>query len=185
MTNGGRQVGHELTLFFIACRQLWRAYSSVALSVIEAFSTLDTGQFALASSASFTNSSPERPGTLPCVVSAIVAMRQPPPSCSMVRSALVCSVSGGCPAPLRRNASAIVKQPACAAAMSSSGLVPLPSPNRAVNEYGVSASVPLWVVRAPRPSLPEPLHAAVAFLLIVAMSRLQTRIGASAGSRGH
>ena len=50
--------------------------------------------------------------------------------------------------------SAMVKQPACAAAISSSGLVPLPSPKRATNEYGVSLSVALCVVSAPLPSLP-------------------------------
>ena len=38
--------------------------------------------------------------------------------------ALVSSRSGGCPALPRPKESAIAKQPACAAAMSSSGLVP-------------------------------------------------------------
>ena len=38
------------------------------------------------------------------------------------------------PALFKKNETAIVKQPACAAAMSSSGLVPLPSPKRALNE---------------------------------------------------
>ena len=37
----------------------------------------------------------------------------------------------------------MVKQPACAAAKSSSGLVPLPCSNRLWNEYGVLTSVPL------------------------------------------
>src|SRR6516225_4321807 len=65
----------------------------------------------------------------------------------------------------------MLKQPACAAAISSSGLVPLPSPKRAVNEYGVSFSVALWVARLPLPSLPLPCHSALACRLI-AMSDL-------------
>src|SRR5262249_3904786 len=142
---------------------------------MEGLSTLETGQVALASSACLRNSSRDTPETFPRKVSAIAEIFQPPPSCSMLRSALVSSFSGGCPAPLRRKASAMVKQPACAAAISSSGLVPLPSPNRVVKEYGVSASVPLWVVSAPRPSLPEPLQAAVALRLIVATNYLRKR----------
>jgi hypothetical protein len=45
-------------------------------------------------------------------------------------------------------------QPACATAISSSGFVPLASPNRALKPWGVSFRVPLWVVRLPVPSLP-------------------------------
>src|ERR1700722_11054173 len=61
------------------------------------------------------------------------------------------------------------KQPACAAAINSSGLVPLPSPKRALKPYGVSWSVALWVVRLPLPSLPEPDHAALAWRLMLAI----------------
>src|SRR5258708_15146161 len=56
--------------------------------------------------------------------------------------------------------SAIEKQPACAAAISSSGLVPLPSAKRLVNEYWVSDSTPLSVEIVPLPSLRLPLHSA-------------------------
>src|SRR4051794_2782257 len=66
----------------------------------------------------------------------------------------------------------MLKQPACAAAINSSGLVPLPSPNRALNEYGVSFSVALCVVRLPLPSLPLPCHSALACRLMLAMEHL-------------
>jgi hypothetical protein len=44
----------------------------------------------------------------------------------------VCRLSGACPAPLSWKAVATLKQPACAAAISSSGFVPVASPNRAL-----------------------------------------------------
>ena len=66
-----------------------------------------------------------------------------PSTVSIVSRASVSMAVAVKPALLSVNDSAIVKQPAWAAAMSSSGFVPLPSPNRALNEYGVSRSVPL------------------------------------------
>src|SRR6202012_2364079 len=66
----------------------------------------------------------------------------------------------------------MLKQPACAAAISSSGLVPLPSPNRAVNEYGVSFRVALCVVRLPLPSLPLACQTALARRLMLSMEVL-------------
>src|SRR5438105_5827457 len=65
------------------------------------------------------------------------------------------------------NERAIVKQPACAAAISASGLVPLPSPKRATNENGVSLSVPLWVAIVPAPSFAVPCQRAEALRCIV------------------
>ena len=56
--------------------------------------------------------------------------------------------------------SAIEKQPACAAAISSSGLVPLPFSKRVLNEYCVSASTPLSEEMVPLPSLRPPFHTA-------------------------
>jgi hypothetical protein len=52
----------------------------------------------------------------------------------------------------------MVKQPACAAAKSSSGLVPLPCSNRLWNEYGVLARVPLAVEIVPAPVFKSPCH---------------------------
>ena len=57
-----------------------------------------------------------------------------PSTGSIVRCASVSIAVAVKPALLSVNDSAIVKQPACAAASSSSGLVPLPSPKRALNE---------------------------------------------------
>ena len=75
-------------------------HSSVASSVIVAFSSFDTGQPALAASASFTNSSFDIPGTLPFSVSATAAIYHPPSTCSSDTWALVSRFSGGLPAPL-------------------------------------------------------------------------------------
>src|SRR6188472_769717 len=62
------------------------------------------------------------------------------------------------------NASAIAKQLACAAAISSSGLVPwtpASSTKRLDAEYGWSLIAPLLVEIAPLPSLPAPRQTAV------------------------
>src|SRR5271163_1363742 len=56
----------------------------------------------------------------------------------------------------------MVKQPACAAAISSSGLVPTPLSKREPNEYWVSLRVVLWVVMLPLPSLSPPCQMALA-----------------------
>jgi hypothetical protein len=51
---------------------------------------------------------------------------------------------------------AIEKQPACAAPISSSGLVPLASSNRVWKDYCVSASTPLALEIVPWPDLRSP-----------------------------
>src|SRR5258707_1127666 len=61
---------------------------------------------------------------------------------------------------------AMVKQPAWAAAISSSGFVPMPDSNRVANEYGVALSTPLWVVSAPLPFFRSPCHSADAVRFI-------------------
>jgi hypothetical protein len=53
-----------------------------------------------------------------------------------------------------------VKHPACAAAISSSGYVPVPSSKRVLNDYSVSWSTPLCVEIVPRPSFNPPFHTA-------------------------
>ena len=50
----------------------------------------------------------------------------------------------------------MVKQPAWAAAISSSGFVPTPSSKRDLNEYCVSFNVVVSVLSFPAPSLSEP-----------------------------
>src|ERR1700685_4125452 len=56
----------------------------------------------------------------------------------------------------------MVKQPACAAARSSSGLVPLPSSNLLWKEYAVFERVPLAVEIEPVPDFRSPCHFACA-----------------------
>ena len=57
---------------------------------------------------------------------------QAPLTLSSVTAASVSMASAVKPALFSMNESAIVKQPACAAPINSSGLVPLPSPKRAL-----------------------------------------------------
>jgi hypothetical protein len=60
---------------------------------------------------------------------------KPSPTLSMWTPAVVSTLSGSYPALPSSPASAIEKQPACAPAISSSGLVPGPSSKRDPNEY--------------------------------------------------
>src|SRR6267142_3872848 len=68
----------------------------------------------------------------------------------------------------------MVKQPACAAAISSSGLVPFSFSNLVLKEYGVPASTPDSVERLPLPARPVPRQTAFALrimLLILSVVR--------------
>ena len=93
------------------------------------------------------------------------AIDQSKPCCAMVITDSTCSAVGGKPAPVSWNDSAMAKHPACAAAISSSGLVPLrpsASANRIFVEYGCPANTPLGVVKLPAPSNPVPCQTAFA-----------------------
>src|SRR6202035_3759763 len=83
------------------------------------------------------------------------------------RRAVVSIESAVAPALVISPLSAMVKQPACAAAISSSGLVPTPSAKRALKLYCVSFNVPLWVEIVPLPSLRLPCQTADALRSIV------------------
>src|SRR6202035_3671456 len=61
----------------------------------------------------------------------------------------------------------MVKQPACAAAISSSGLVPFSFSTRVLKEYGVSASTPDSVERFPLPARPVPRQTAFALRIML------------------
>src|SRR5207302_11170251 len=104
--------------------------SSFASSEIFALSARDTGQFALASAAISSNFFLSMPGTLAVICRSTVVMVQLPDTCSSVSAAVVASVSGVKPALPSAADVAMVKQPACAAAISSSGLVPMPFSKR-------------------------------------------------------
>src|SRR5215213_7273664 len=90
----------------------------------------------------------------------MLGILNPSPVFSRPTLAVVSIRVGGLPALLRAPESAIEKHPACAAAMSSSGLVPLPSSKRDLNEYGPSqAPEPIFIV--PLPCIMSPSQTAV------------------------
>src|SRR5918993_644464 len=81
------------------------------------------------------------------------------------------------PAPSSCAESAIEKQPACAAAINSSGFVPLPSSKRVLKEYCVSERTLLSVEIVPLPSLSPPLQTADALrfiFLLLCLARVLT-----------
>src|SRR6478672_7661268 len=82
---------------------------------------------------------------------------------------------GLCPARPSAAASAIEKQPACAAPISSSGLVPEPSSNRDTNEYAPS-NAPLPTRILPAPSFNEPFHSALAPRTAIDASRDESEL---------
>src|SRR5215813_2745135 len=128
-------------LFPLAARQ-----ASFQSSAISALRTLEIGQPAFAPSAIFPNCSLVMLGTLASSVSADREILKPGPSGSSVTRAVVAMLVGVKPAAVSANASAMEKHPACEAASSSSGLVPLVSPKRVLKPYGVVVRTPLWVV---------------------------------------
>ncbi|PAV74863.1 hypothetical protein WR25_01079 [Diploscapter pachys] len=138
-------------------------------------STLDTGQPAFASLAIRSNSSRSMPSTWPVSVRSDRVMVNPSPSFSSVTFALVSRLPCVLPAPASAKASAIVKQPAWAAAISSSGLVPGPSSNRVLKPYWASVSRPDWVEIWPLPSLPRPSYRADALRVVIYVSSCFTR----------
>src|SRR5512139_3125863 len=84
----------------------------------------------------------------------------PASSFSNVTVAVVSSFSATRPAAPNCPDSAIVKQPACAAAISSSGLVPLPLSNLVEKEYWVCDNTPLSVDTVPLPDFKSPCQIA-------------------------
>src|SRR5258708_15236469 len=82
--------------------------------------------------------------------------------------------------------SAMLKHPACAAAISSSGLVPGCVSKRLLNEYGVFLRTPLAELSVPLPSFSPPLQCALAFRCIGRITpklRYRTCILIRAGER--
>jgi hypothetical protein len=63
------------------------------------------------------------------------------------------------------------KQPACAAAMSSSGFVPVPVSKRVLKEYCAPFNTPLSVEICPFPSLRLPFQTADAFRFMLNILR--------------
>src|SRR5262249_51863878 len=108
----------------------------LASNVILAFRTFETGQPALALLASSSNFARSAPGTFAFSVRCTAVIANPSATLSSVTSAFVSMFSAVNFASPRISDRAMVKQPACAAPISSSGLVPgLPS-KRLLNPYG-------------------------------------------------
>src|SRR2546421_4844136 len=121
----------------------------------------ETGQFALAVSACSAKAAASMPGTSAVVVSWMREMRKPPSPRSRWTRAEVSIEVGAWPARSSAPDSAMEKQPAWAAPMSSSGFVPVPSSKRDEKEYWPSnAPLPRRIV--PLPPCRPPSQRAVA-----------------------
>src|ERR1700740_691530 len=114
------------------------------------------------------------PGTRPVKSRCTAVIVQLPSTCSRVNVAWVESSSGVKPAPPRKADSAIVKHPACAAAISSSGFVPIPFSNRVENEYWVLFRTPLCVDTVPCPFFRSPCQTADAVRFIGLMGNVDS-----------
>src|ERR1035438_10197754 len=68
----------------------------------------------------------------------------------------------------------MLKQPAWAAAMSSSGLVPMPFSKRVLNEYWLFLRTPLGVETVPFPSFNPPVQWALPVRCISSSSEIKT-----------
>src|SRR5580693_1643975 len=93
-------------------------------------------------------------------------MLNPSPTFSNEIVAVVSILSAFSPTAPSWPESAIVKHPACAAAINSSGFVPLPFSNRVEKEYCALESVPLSVEIFPLPSFKDPCQTAEALRTI-------------------
>src|SRR6185312_12508922 len=137
------------------------AYASSFLSsVILAFRSFDTGQPAFAFSAAVSNACWLAPGMRAVSSRCTAGITNPPPDFSSVTVAFVRMLCATRPASASCADSAIEKQPACAAAINSSGLVPGAFSKRVPNEYWVFDRTPLSVEIVPRPDLRSPFHMA-------------------------
>src|ERR1700730_11595607 len=99
-------------------------------------------------------------------------MAKPSPTLSKVTSALVSMCSAVSWASPKISDSAIVKQPAWAAPISSSGFVPVLPSKRLAKPYGYLSSAPLFVEMAPLPSLMPPSQTAAPNVIIFISPRV-------------
>src|SRR6478735_10754537 len=130
--------------------------------VIFALSSFEIGHPSLAFLAASSNLALSAPGifTFTCRWDEVTA--KPESSFSSVTVAVVsidCAVIPALPSWAER---AMLKQPAWAAAISSSGFVPGCDSKRVAKEYGVLLSTPLGEVSVPLPSFNPPLQCALA-----------------------
>src|SRR5215213_4667991 len=141
--------------------------SSFASSVISAFSRREIGQPAFALLAAVSKAAWSAPGILAVRSRWDAETVHPASSFSIVTVAVTSILSGVNPLLQSWPDKAIAKQPAWAAAISSSGFVPVPSSKRVLNEYRVSERAPLAVETDPLPSLRPPCQTAEALRFIL------------------
>src|SRR5262249_31740758 len=122
-----------------------------ASTEISALNSFETGQPVSAFLTAASNLLLSALGTLATRSSWLLVMEKPSPTFSSEIVQVVSSFDATMPAPASCAESAIVKQPACAAARSSSGLVPTPFSKRVEKEYWASFRVPLSVEMEPLP----------------------------------
>src|SRR3954454_4836283 len=158
--------GHE--------RLVSRCHPNFAVIEIFAFRTFETGHPFSAASAYFWKVAASAPGTFPTTSMRLVVIVQPESSFSNDNVTVVEMLSAVRFAPPNCPDNAIEKHPACAAAISSSGLVPGAFSNRVENEYCVLLSTPPGAEIVPLPSFSPPFQTALAFrcidLLLVMIS---------------
>src|SRR6185437_15252092 len=134
--------------------------TSRASMPMRAFNTFETGQPCSACFATSRNLALSAPEMRALTSRCDEVISKPSPIFSSVTVAEVSIESGSMPALPSSSDSAIEKQAACAAAMSSSGLVPLSPSKREPTEYPSASSAPLAVLIVPRPSLKPPFQVA-------------------------
>src|SRR6201993_3868735 len=138
----------------------------LAFTEISALKSLETGQPVSAAFTAASNFALSAPGIFATRSRWLLVTEKPSPTFSSEIVAVVSSFSATMPAPPSCAESAIVKQPACAAARSSSGLVPTPFSKRVLKEYCVFFSVPLSVDMLPLPDFRSPCQTAEALRCI-------------------
>src|SRR5215469_3039868 len=136
--------------------------TSCELTVICALNSFDTGQPVSAAFTAASNLSLSALGTWATRSRWLLVIEKPSPTFSSEMVQVVSSLVAVRPAPPSCAERAMVKQPACAAASNSSGLVPTPLSKRELNEYCVFFSVPLSVEISPLPDFKSPCQTAEA-----------------------
>ena len=129
---------------------------SFASMVILAFRTRETGHPFLAFCVAWSNFAWSPPGIFTLTSRCTAVMVKPASVFSSVSAAFVSMLSAVMPASPSCAERAMEKQPACAAAINSSGFVPTPFSKRVLKEYCVWLRVPLCVETVPLPSLKPP-----------------------------
>src|SRR2546423_4945200 len=138
-----------------------------ALTEISALKSLETGQPVSAALTAASNLALSAPGTRATRSRWLLVMENESPTFSRLTVAVVSSFWAVKPALPSCAESAMVKQPAWAAASSSSGLGPTPFSKRALKEYCVCLRTPLSVEMEPLPDFRSPCQTALALRCIV------------------